>query len=179
MEQCAPVLAGIKPGSMFPYRPEGNQSLPELLRRWNGVLGPKGVQVIGVRRCSSGGFLIYVYRPRQVEKILREPDVAAFLRGCGYAGDLTLPQALRKLTGRLSRSAEFPHEVGVFLGYPLPDVLGFIEHSGTDCLCSGCWKVYHAPGEARRTFRRYEACTRAYQALYRQGKSAEQLTSRS
>jgi DNA-binding transcriptional LysR family regulator len=32
VEQCAPVLAGIKPGSMFPYRPGEGEALPELLR---------------------------------------------------------------------------------------------------------------------------------------------------
>ena len=38
--------------------------------------------------------------------------------------------------------AEFPHEMGAFLGYPLSDVKGFIEHEGKDFLCSGYWKVY-------------------------------------
>lgn len=180
VEQCAPVLAGIKPGSMFPYTPTGEGRLPELLRHWNGVLAPKGVAVTSIKRCRRiGGYLIYVYRPGKIEKILAEPAVAAFLRDCGYAENLTLPQTLRILTRRLCQSPEFPHEVGVFLGYPLRDVLGFIHHQGADCLCSGCWKVYHEPQKALRIFRSYADCTRVYRELYRKGTGAAELTCRS
>ena len=180
VEQCAPVLAGIKPGSMFPSTPAENEKLSELLRHWNHVLSPKGVAVTSIKRCRRiGGYLIYVYRPQQVGAILAEPAVAAFLKDCGYTEGMSLPETLRLLTRRLCQSPEFPHEVGVFLGYPLQDVLGFIEHQGAGCLCSGCWKVYHEPQQARRTFRRYEDCTRIYRELYRRGSSAEQLTCRS
>ena len=56
------------------------------------------------------------------------------------------------------------------------EVLKFIENQGKDCLCTGCWKVYHEPQKARETFRSYHRCTAAYRDLYRQGNSAEQLT---
>lgn len=177
VEQCAPVLAGIKPGSMFPYQPQEHERLPELLRHWNGILAPKGVQVTSIKRCRRiGGYLIYVYRPRKIEAILAEPAVKEFLAQCGYEPGMNLPQALRLLTRRLCQNPDFPHEVGVFLGYPLRDILGFIEHQGRDCLCSGCWKVYHEPQKAQQTFHRYQACTEAYRSLYRQGRTAEQLT---
>ena len=177
VEQCAPVLAGIKPGSMFPYQPGEGETLPELLRRWNGILAPKGVQVTSIKRCRRvGAYLIYVYRPRQIEEILAKPEVASFLDGCGYAPGMTLQQALRLLTRRLCQSPDFPHEVGVFLGYPLQDILGFIEHEGKNSLCSGCWKVYHEPLKAQKTFRDYHACTEAYRSLLRQGRSVAQLT---
>jgi len=177
VEQCAPVLAGIKPGSMFPYTPRAEERLPELLRHWNGVLAPKGVSITSIKRCRRiGGYLIYVYRPAQIEVILQQPAVAAFLEQCGYTPGMSLQQALRLLTRRLCQNPEFPHEVGVFLGYPLRDILGFIEHEGRNCLCSGCWKVYHEPQTAQKTFRAYEDCTRTYRDLYRRGSTAEQLT---
>lgn len=177
VEQCAPVLAGIKPGSMFPYQPQQEEQLPVLLRHWNQQLAPKGVQVTSIKRCRRiGGYLIYVYRPRQIEAILAQPAVAEFLRSCGYSPDMTLPQTLRLLTRRLCQSPDFPHEVGIFLGYPLADVLGFIEHDGKNSLCTGCWKVYHEPQKARQTFQKYRACTRTYRDLYHRGHSAAQLT---
>ncbi len=37
---------------------------------------------------------------------------------------------------------EFPHEVGIFLDYPIEDILGYIEHEGKNCQVSGYWKVY-------------------------------------
>lgn len=177
VEQCAPVLAGIKPGSMFPYKPVEGERLPELLRRWNETLAPKGVQVTSIKRCRRiGGYLIYVYRPRQIAEILAVPAVAAFLADCGYEPGMTLPQTLRVLTRRLCQNPDFPHEVGVFLGYPLRDILGFIENQGRDSLCTGCWKVYHEPQKALRTFQDYRACTAAYRSLYRGGSSVAELT---
>lgn len=37
---------------------------------------------------------------------------------------------------------QFPHEMGLLLGYPIEDVVGFMEHSGKEYLYSGYWKVY-------------------------------------
>ena len=177
VEQCAPVLAGIKPGSMFPYRPGEGETLPELLRHWNALLASKGVRITSIKRCRRiGGYLIYVYRPWQIEAILSKPEVAAFLDICGYTPGVSLRQALRLLTRRLCQGPDFPHEVGVFLGYPLQDIQGFIEHDGKNSLCSGCWKVYHEPQKAQKIFRDYQVCTEVYRSLHRQGRSVEQLT---
>ena len=37
---------------------------------------------------------------------------------------------------------DFPHEMGVLLGYPLEDVKGFINNRGRIFLYTGYWKVY-------------------------------------
>lgn len=177
VEQCAPVLAGIKPGNLFPYILRQDEELWALLDHWNERLAVKGVRVAAVKRCrQSGAYLIYVYRPAQVEAILARPEVAAFLRSYGYVPGQGIPQALRLLTRRLCMQEEFPHEVGIFLGYPLHDVQGFIRHKGQNSLCSGCWKVYAEPQKAQRLFRLYRLCTQVYRAQFRQGKSAVQLT---
>ena len=44
----------------------------------------------------------------------------------------------------------FPHEIGVFLGYPLDDVIGFIEHKPYYLV--GDWKVYQNVNEAKKQF---------------------------
>ncbi len=177
VEQCAPVLAGIKPGSLFPYILGPGEELWTLLDHWNQTLAAKGVQAAAVKRCSrTGAYLIYVFRPDQVKAVLARPEVKAFLQTYGYAPGQGIPEALSLLTRRLCMQEEFPHEVGIFLGYPLHDVQGFICHKGKNSLCSGCWKVYAEPQKAQRLFRRYRLCTQVYRAQFRQGKSAAQLT---
>ncbi len=176
-ERCAPVLAGIKPGNLFPYLPQPGEELWTLLDLWNGRLASKGVRVAAVKRCSqTGAYLVYVYRPVQVEAILARPEVEAFLTAYGYAPRQGIPEALGLLTRRLCMQEEFPHEVGIFLGYPLHDVQGFIRHKGKNSLCSGCWKVYAEPQKARRLFRRYRLCTKHFRAQFQRGKSVMQLT---
>jgi hypothetical protein len=82
---------------------------------------------------------------------------------------------IEKLKEGLMRSACFPHEIGLFLGYPLEDVVGFIENSGQNCICTGCWKVYHNEDEARKLFERYDKCTKVYMRLFAEGKPIERL----
>lgn len=85
--------------------------------------------------------------------------------------------ALAHLARRImEKGGEFPHEIGLFLGYPLGDVKGFIKHRGQNCKCTGCWKVYCDEREARRQFCRFEKCRSIYCRLYREGRALSRLT---
>jgi hypothetical protein len=56
----------------------------------------------------------------------------------------------------LIRLTFFPHEIGVFLGYPAEDVLGFIINEGRNYVCCRHWKVYHDIERAQEMFRRID-----------------------
>ena len=64
-----------------------------------------------------------VYK-RQLLEDMKKPGTAEFLKWCGYE-DTDPEKALIRLSRRLSESDQFPHEIGLFLGYPLGDVIGF------------------------------------------------------
>ena len=49
----------------------------------------------------------------------------------------------------------FPHEIGIFLGYPLADVTGFIRNKGRNYLLCGMWKVYQQEETAATAFQYY------------------------
>ena len=66
--------------------------------------------------------------------------------------------------------------IGLFLGYPLGDVIGFIKNAGQNCKCVGCWKVYYNECEAIKAFARFKKCTNVYVRLWNQGRSVRQLT---
>ena len=83
---------------------------------------------------------------------------------------------LRQLSARLRSRSGFPHEIGVFLGYPLEDVVGFMENKGKNYTCSGCWKSYGNPEEAACRFSRYHACTADYLRRFAGGEGVKQLT---
>ena len=63
--------------------------------------------------------------------------------------------ALDLLAQRMSEGMQ--HEVGIFLGYPLRDVEGFLENGGRNYKRIGCWKVYGDVDEAESMFRRIRA----------------------
>lgn len=75
----------------------------------------------------------------------------------------------------LKSSKDFPHEIGLFLGYPYEDVKGFIDNKGECSKCIGCWKVYGDVSRAEDTFDRYKRCTSDYVSRFKEGMTLEEL----
>lgn len=173
---CAPTLAGLKPASLFRYQPAPGQDAAAMAAAWNAALAPRGVRVRVLKQCPrTGAVLVYVYRPAWVAKLLADPRTLAFLAEEGYAvgeADTLLAQ----LAERLCCEGDFPHEIGVFLGYPLADVIGFIENRGKNFTACGYWKVYTDPAAAQKAFDRYKKCERIYARCYHNGTPIRQLT---
>lgn len=173
IEQCSPVLAGLKPAGLFRYETSDRADLCRRVQGWNCQLGPKGLQVCVLKGCArTRQYLVYVYRAARLREVLAQPQVRAFLAEEGYC----LPEQpedfaplLRQLAARLCCGAEFPHEIGVFLGYPLHDVVGFIRNEGRNFTCCGCWKSYGDPAAAQALFAQLNKCTAVYLRLFRSG----------
>jgi hypothetical protein len=53
---------------------------------------------------------------------------------------------------------DFPHEVGVFLGYPLKDVAGFMGWVDLPVTCQGPWKIYGNPDRSLALADGFRAC---------------------
>lgn len=169
---CAATLAGHKCANLFCYR-ELTKCSAELCHL-DARLSAKGVRVRLLKNCREGG-LVYVYRPARLQLLLQRNDIQTFLMQYGYTR-FSIESALEKLSSRLSCDGTFPHEIGVFLDYPLADVIGFIEHRGADFCCLGCWKAYSNEQEARRIFALYHKCRKVYLACYHQGFDVLRLT---
>jgi len=173
IEYCAPTLASLKTGSLFNFPVVESQDVQAEIRELNRELWQKGVILVELRQ-RGGKALIYVFRSAFLERDLRRPDVQRFLAAYGYGG-MSMAQALVHLKRRLAECDPFPHEIGVFLGYPLNDVIGFIENGGQNAKCSGCWKVYGDECEAKRAFARFEKCRSVCTRLWNEGRSVGQL----
>ena len=173
VQQCSPTLAGLKTGSLFtcPFRTE--EELRADIAALNRRLAPKGVNVriLRVRKRA----LLYLYRPSKLRRDFATAEVAMLLRQYGYTVD-DAEECVAQLCTRLEGSASFPHEIGLFLGYPAEDVRGFIENRTDGCKCVGTWKVYGDETAARKRFAQYEKCTRIYQTKFSVGRSIERLT---
>jgi hypothetical protein len=173
--QCAPTLAGVKPGSLFGFTAGMDENITAVLLYWNRQLSGKGLRFYLLKENNSRQ-LILVYRPKPVERILEDKSVSAFLEACGYRGCIKPEEYIEVLSRRMNGAPSFPHEIGVFLGYPLHDVTGFIENAGKNSRCCGYWKVYDEQDEAERSFRRFKKCTCIYRRLFESGKTVLQLT---
>lgn len=168
---ASPTLARLKPGSLFTVPIEADTARE--LRRLNGELACKGLRLI-VLRVRAGRALMYLYRERDLARTFEDAETWAFLSGCGYKSR-EMSDVLAHLRRRLRDAEGFPHEIGVFLGYPLADVIGFIENGGQNCLCCGCWKVYSDACGAMRAFARFRKCRAVYERLFDAGCPLAQL----
>lgn len=171
---CAPTLAGIKTANMFMYTTENQEKLCMEIDEENRILNSKGV-FVEVLRTSESKALVYVYRKKKLEYDLKREGACTLLKNCGYecqAADC----CLRKLQERFFENDCFPHEVGLFLGYPLDDVNGFIEQKGKNYKCCGIWKVYGDEEQTQALFRRLKKCSEIYRRLFANGRSILQLT---
>lgn len=176
IKHCAPTLAGVKTANLFCYEASREETCSSV-DFWNQKLLPLGVQVMIIKYCDSkNNSLIYVFREKSLIQDLKKQDVLEYLASMGYGFDLNILELLSVLSGRLTNNESFPHEIGLFLGFPLHDVLGFIHNEGKKFCCSGCWKVYENPEQAQKCFARYKKCSAIYRKMYRNGKSIIQLT---
>lgn len=171
VEHCAATLAGHKCASLFCFR---NPDAKEEAMRLNLLLKPKGVRIRLLKSCSTG-ILVYVYRPAMLQRQIAQKDTAAFLTALGYPPE-SAEDCLNRLSLRLWSRGDFPHEIGVFLGYPLHDVLGFIRNRGQRYCCKGSWKAYERREEAERCFTLYRRCQYAYLNFFRKGFDVARLT---
>ena len=86
-------------------------------------------------------------------------EVEGFISGLGYkTSDISemFPIFVRRYIRYMEIKKDFPHELGLFLGYPVEDVEGFIRHNGKNYLYSGYWKVYKDAETKIKLFKNYE-----------------------
>ncbi len=174
VRQCAPTLAGVKVGNLFCLEVADGVLLCNILARWNRALNPKGVfaQVVAEKRGRS---FIYVYRYSALESLKESQEIKSFLKGFGY-GSFDVESMLKNFQRRMNVSVCFPHEVGIFLGYPLEDVRDFIVHGGKNYKQIGCWKVYHDVSNCMHISEVYKKCKKVLCDQFEQGVTLERLT---
>ncbi len=172
IRHCAPTLAGIKTGNLFTCPYQDRQEVIVSLRAINRKLRLKGLRAVPLRFSQSRA-LIYLYRPGKLRSDLSQTQAADILKARGYT-PCQSERCVAQLRNKLRQQEDFPHEIGLFLGYPPEDVQGFLEDK--PCKCVGCWKVYGDTCAAQKKFAQYRKCTRIYGDCWAKGSNIERLT---
>ena len=172
VKYCAPTLAGIKTGSLFSLH-FTTEDYKHDITVFNRTMRDKDIRIIPLKVCDTF-VLIYIYRPEMLARDLKDPKAISILRRFGYPVSST-NRCVADLARRLNSSPVFPHEIGLFLGYPPSDVDGFIENPDEGYCAVGYWKVYYNEDRAKRIFERYRRCTEEYGRMLRSGRTLEQL----
>ena len=151
--QCAPLLMGIKMSNLLIVP---NRNVLDVYELFKDTC--ISVEMIYM---SEQKTMFLLYRREELDIYLESATTKEVMELFGYRG-MTPVEIRRELIHRYEKYAEgngmFPHEMGVLLGYPTEDVLGFIENKGKNYLFCGFWKVYSNPEKASRTFDNYGKC---------------------
>ena len=158
---AAPMLLGLKPASLLSFRKSSFEDFEGLLASYETCFACKGISVYRLAEGEEYVLLLF-YRAVALEQAMTTEQAREMLLSYGYLEGASLAENLEMLESRICLRKSFPHEIGLFLGYPPRDVKGFIEHKGQDFVYSGYWKVYSNEQETRRLFEKYTACTNEF-----------------
>ncbi len=173
VRHCAPTLAGLKTGNLFGCQAEDEKCLLAGIRQVNRQFASRGIRLIPIR--SRGGkVLIYMYRPQKLKEDLADGTARKILAAQNYPVSQE-GKCVAYLIRRLENCEVFPHEIGLFLGYPPEDVEAFMEHGAAGAKYTGAWKVYGNVEAAKRNFARFKKCTRVYDEIFRKYHSLDRL----
>ncbi|MCD8040533.1 MAG: DUF3793 family protein [Clostridia bacterium] len=150
---CGITFAGIKAASLFWLKEDDS------INYYRACFAKKNFRFIVLKR-ERGKKLYYVFNEQKLKGILNGGENREFLYSLGYSYS-DVWSALRELKSRFAKNNGFPHEVGLFLGYPLEDVKGFIYDAKGGKNIGGWWKVYSRPQEKAKLFARYKDCTQS------------------
>ena len=168
--QCAPVLMNYKISNLLIVEKEKIDSVKQLFAKTE--LSCKLVMVSE----EKSAFLIY--REEALKSYLECRKVRELMESFGYENyelEKILEEFSRKYTEYVSSSGSFPHEMGLLLGYPVEDVIGFIQNDGENFLYSGYWKVYTNLSEALEHFERYNLAKETAVRMVSEGKDIFQI----
>lgn len=168
--QCAPVITGVKMSNLLMIQ---NQNIDKV----KFLLEDSDIQLFHLYTADNKtSFLLY--RRDYFHQYLEQEEVRRLLLELGYhslkESELLAEFQLRYESCRRGHN-DFPHEMGIFLGYPIEDVIGFIEHKGKNYLYSGYWKVYGDIQGKRKLFKEFEQAKETLIRLLFSGTSMEDV----
>ncbi|MCR4618182.1 MAG: DUF3793 family protein [Lachnospiraceae bacterium] len=175
VQNSAATLAGIKVGNLFNHNFASYEACIKAIEDANEELNSKDVYV-ELLECHDDFYLIYIYRKKLLVGTLKDCNVRALLVKYGYTGECDAEAVLGFLKKRIVEAKTFPHEIGVFLGYPIEDIKGFVRNRGRNCIMCGLWKVYSNPKKAKEYFCKIDKCNSIYMDVYCKGRSLLQMT---
>ena len=152
MLECSEVLAGVKPANLVSLVNRTRSCGRNLYQLWqshhNMLFTHLGGLNFKILQTRENALLLFCYNPDQLENHLAHQGIRTLLKKAGYDTALSSAALLEDLCGRFKDSGTFPHEIGLFIGYPAKDVAAFMGLVKLPFACQGPWKIYGDPAQS-------------------------------
>ncbi|HMM19832.1 MAG TPA: DUF3793 family protein [Selenomonadales bacterium] len=150
----APTLCGSKPSTILSLRDVRHLALLSIWRECGcATLQTTALRFKILRRLPSLETVLF-YRSDLLEQCLADDHHRWFLSSQGYPVNEGVESCLAVLQERFRDCC--PHEIGLLLGIPLKDVLGFMAMTDLPLTCRGEWCVYGDPAVSLAAMQRFE-----------------------
>ena len=135
----APVLKNVKPAELVILKNKCFAASWQTEKR--AILKKLGLSCHELLVTKDSTYILF-YNGDLLNAFLQDICCQQILFDKGYiVGNVSLEDLLKQLGNRLTQDC-FPHEIGLFLGYPVQDVKAFIAYDGKNYCACRYWKVY-------------------------------------
>jgi hypothetical protein len=162
MLECSEVLAEVKPANLISIvnrkRPCG-RNLYQIWKSENTEVRARlnSIEFLELNS-SENSILLLCYSKTGLERHLSHSGIRTLLDKTGYNREASLEEMLESLKVRIKNSEQFPHEIGLFIGYPPKDVAAFMGLINLPLTCQAPWKIYGNPLESLNLVEQYRCC---------------------
>jgi hypothetical protein len=147
------TLYDIKPATLMTFKKRRDKNLILLWDKYKRDLAlDKSIEFFELKRTQNSVIVLFYNAAFLTEQIYNKKNLN-FLSRFGYSEKMNIAEMLNHLKGRYTSTC--PHEIGLFLGMPLKDVLGYLQLIPLKCSYCGYWKVYGNPTKQKILFERY------------------------
>lgn len=162
MLECSEVLAGVKPANLIPLVNRARscgRNLYLLWQRHEAELAARFPDLaIRVLQTGERALLLLCYNRTRLDRHLSHAGIRALLHRAGYEAGMSAESLLDELGRRIAANGSFPHEIGLFIGYPAKDVAAFMGLVKLPFTCQGPWKIYGNPAQSLGMVEQFRCC---------------------
>ncbi len=158
--ESSEVVAGIKPANLVSLVNRTRNCGRNLYQLWlthNQAIHSRfqKLEFLELNR-KEGSVLLLCFERSQMEQKLSHSGLRTLLIKAGYNKNASLDDLLQELTKRIRTNQQFPHEIGLFIGYPAKDVAAFMGLVKLPFTCQALWKIYGKPDKSLNLARRFK-----------------------
>lgn len=162
MLESAEVLAGAKPANLLSIANRTHLCGRNLYDTWQTHRAEAALR-LGSLTClplkvTDRHVLLLCYQRDKLNQQLSHAGIRTLLQKAGYNRNATLDELLSELQHRVINNPAFPHEIGLFIGYPAKDVAAFMGLVKLPFTCQGPWKIYGNPTRSLALADCYRCC---------------------
>ena len=167
------VISQVKPSATITLKKGSDSIYEKWIKYGEDFLKAIDIEYINLRECENA-LIILIYDAQELSNYIFKKESKSFLTKLGYSDENDLNDYLKMLKRRYE---EFncPHELGIFLGYPIDDVKDFMNCSNKKCLACGYWRVYNDYNAAKEIFNTYDMIKEKTVSFILQGDSTKNV----